>query len=105
MMTPSITKEIRFVRDEQDVRHCWNVFKELRPHLKSVEEFVARWRSQINEGYQIVYIAEGDFVRAAAGYRFLHIDTGHQRHQAHRTYLRNGFRIDCHHLAWEVTRD
>ncbi|GGS91967.1 GNAT family N-acetyltransferase [Streptomyces cinerochromogenes] len=28
-----------------------------------------------------------------------HLDTGHQRHAAHRAYLRNGFHFDCHHLA------
>lgn len=32
----------------------------------------------------------------------VHLDTGYQRHRAHRTYLRNGFRFDCHHLAWPV---
>ncbi|MFE2875317.1 GNAT family N-acetyltransferase [Streptomyces roseus] len=29
----------------------------------------------------------------------IHLDTGHQRHAAHRTYLRNGFRIDAHHVS------
>jgi GNAT superfamily N-acetyltransferase len=32
---------------------------------------VERWRVQTREGFQIVYIPEGDTVPAAAGYRFL----------------------------------
>jgi len=32
----------------------------------------------------------------------VHLDTGYQRHLAHRAYLRNGFHFDCHHLAWKV---
>jgi GNAT superfamily N-acetyltransferase len=33
----------------------------------------------------------------------LHLDTGYQRHAAHKAYLRNGFELNCHHLAWNVT--
>ncbi len=34
----------------------------------------------------------------------VHLDTGYQRHLAHRSYLRNGFHIDCHPMAWSVDR-
>lgn len=34
----------------------------------------------------------------------VHLDTGYQRHLAHRAYLRNGFHIDCHHMAWKIER-
>ena len=30
----------------------------------------------------------------------LHLDTGYARHDAHRSYLRNGFDMTCHHMAW-----
>ncbi|MDN4611819.1 GNAT family N-acetyltransferase [Arthrobacter burdickii] len=30
----------------------------------------------------------------------LHLDTGYTRHDAHRSYLRNGFDLICHHMAW-----
>lgn len=33
----------------------------------------------------------------------VHLDTGHQRHAAHKAYLRNGFHFDCHHLALALT--
>jgi GNAT superfamily N-acetyltransferase len=142
-------RDIQIAKNEADVRECLPVFHELRPHLQSEDEFVARWRKQVEEGYQIVYIKDGDRVVAAAGYRFLntmawghilyiddlvalqtcyrtglgtrllqhlqkeakergcdavHLDTGYQRHLAHRAYLRNGFHIDCHHMAWHVDR-
>lgn len=32
----------------------------------------------------------------------VHLDTGYQRHAAHLAYLRNGFELNCHHLAWKV---
>jgi GNAT superfamily N-acetyltransferase len=32
---------------------------------------VERWRKQVEEGYQIIYVKDGDKVVAAAGYRFL----------------------------------
>lgn len=143
-------REIRIARDEHEVRRCWPAFQELRPHLQSEQELVRRWRVQVQEGYQIAYVAEGDRVPAAAGYRLmstmawgrilylddlvavaashrtglgtllleylqdearrlgcdaLHLDTGYHRHLAHRAYLRNGFQIDCLHLAWKVERD
>lgn len=145
-MKPTIA-DVRIAREESEVRRCWKAYKELRPHLRSEDELVERWRVQTREGFKIVYIPEGDTVPAAAGYRFLntlawghilyiddlvaiaarhktglgttllqylqeearrlgcdavHLDTGYQRHLAHLAYLRNGFRFDCHHVAWEV---
>ena len=31
----------------------------------------------------------------------VHLDTGYARHDAHRVYLRKGFRLNCHHMALE----
>lgn len=64
--------DVRIAREEAEVRRCFNAYKELRPHLRSEDELVERWRVQTREGFQIVYIPEGDIVPAAAGYRFLH---------------------------------
>jgi GNAT superfamily N-acetyltransferase len=72
MATTGLRRDIRVARDEEEVRDCWPAFRELRPHLQSEEEFVERWRKQIGEGYQIVYVSEGDTVPAAAGYRLMH---------------------------------
>jgi GNAT superfamily N-acetyltransferase len=32
----------------------------------------------------------------------VHLDTGYHRHAAHKAYLRNGFTLNCHHLAWKA---
>ena len=142
--------KINLAKDEREVRQCWPVFRELRPHIESEDEFVRRWHRQSGEGYQIAYVRGEDGVVAAAGYRFLttmawghilyiddlvatelsqgkglgtlllrflqkaardrgcaavHLDTGYQRHRAHRAYLRNGFLMHCHHMSWQVLRD
>ena len=147
MSVATKTRDIHIARIEADVRQCWLAFHELRPHLQSEDEFVERWRKQVEESYRIVYVKDGDKVVAAAGYRFLntmawghilyiddlvalqafhqtglgtlllrylqnearergcdavHLDTGYQRDLAHRAYLRNGFHMDCHHMAWPV---
>lgn len=34
----------------------------------------------------------------AEGCEGLHLDSGYQRHDAHRLYLNKGLRIDCHHF-------
>ncbi len=144
------TRDVRIAHEEDEVRRCWPAFQELRPHIRSEEEFLERWRAQTREGYQIAYIEEGGRVPAAAGYRLmttmawgrivylddlvametsrgtglgtallqwlqdetrrlgcdaLHLDTGYQRHLAHKAYLRNGFLMDCMHLAWKVRHD
>ncbi|MEH3075105.1 MAG: GNAT family N-acetyltransferase [Quadrisphaera sp.] len=36
----------------------------------------------------------------ARGCAELHLDTGYARHDAHRSYLRNGFDMVCHHMSW-----
>ena len=36
--------------------------------------------------------------------RAVHLDTGYQRHAAHKSYLRNGFQLNCHHLACDIER-
>jgi GNAT superfamily N-acetyltransferase len=69
-MTPT-TADIRVARDETEVRRCWKAYKELRPNLQSEDDLVARWRTQTAEGFQMIYIQEGDIAVAAAGYRFL----------------------------------
>ena len=65
------TSEVRIACEESEVRRCFKAYKELRPHLKSDDELVERWRVQTREGFTMIYIAEGEEAMAAAGYRFL----------------------------------
>ena len=38
------------------------------------------------------------------GLEELHLCTGYSRHDAHRSYLRNGFSMICHHMSWTPRR-
>ena len=60
---------LRDVRTEAELRACYPVMKELRPHLESVDEFVARVTRQNEHGYRILAALEHGEVVALAGYR------------------------------------
>ncbi|MFJ8659371.1 GNAT family N-acetyltransferase [Streptomyces sp. NPDC093795] len=67
-----MTWEIHTARNEEDVRRCWPVFRELRPHITSEDEFVERWKVQQSEAYRIAFLEQDGEVRAAAGFRIVH---------------------------------
>lgn len=139
-----IADEILFAESEEDIRGCYPVMRQLRPHLDDEQKFIAQVKRQIEEGYNLAYLQEGGRVRALAGFRFLeflawgrvlyiddlisdsatrknghggkllkwviqqakdascdqvHLDSGPQRHDAHRLYLNHGFKIIGHHFA------
>lgn len=52
-----------------DFKKCFDAFKELRPHLKNKEEFVAQVENQTKEGYKIHAIYEGEEVASCIGWR------------------------------------
>jgi len=59
----------RDVEEEKGVRDCYPVMAQLRPHLASVDEFVARWRRQVAHGYRLVALFDDSRVLALAGFR------------------------------------
>ena len=63
-------EKIAIAESEGDVRRVYDVMRELRQHIATVEEFVARVRRQQKEGYLLAYLEAGGEIRAAAGYRF-----------------------------------
>ena len=67
------TLEIRIAIAETtaDIGRCYEAMRELRPHLKSEEEFIARVQQQQAEGYRVAYVEESDEIRAVTGYRFM----------------------------------
>jgi GNAT superfamily N-acetyltransferase len=121
---------------------------ELRPHILSVEDFVAQVNDrQRPDGYRLVASFEGDEVASVAGFRLahylawgefiyvddlvtleqfrgrghgrrlldwlmeeahrlgcaqVHLDSATHRHDAHRLYLRSGYRITAFHFAAET---
>lgn len=136
--------EIHTANTAEQIRACYRVMRQLRPHLTEEPAFVEQVQRQLAQGYQLVYLRDGEEVKAVAGFRFLeflawgkvlyiddlitdaktrknefggkllrwvieqakkakcdqvHLDSGPQRHDAHRLYLNHGFKIACHHFA------
>lgn len=51
------------------LRACYPVMKQLRPHLRSEDEFIERIARQTADGYRLLSAWEGDEAMALAGYR------------------------------------
>ena len=60
--------EIRFARTDSEIISCYEVMRELRPHL-SRKEFCSQIRQQEESGYYLVYLAEDEKPLAVAGFR------------------------------------
>jgi len=51
------------------IGRCYEDMRELRTHLKSRKEFVARVQRQLQEGFRLAFLESEGEVRAVAGYR------------------------------------
>ncbi|MBX3718557.1 MAG: GNAT family N-acetyltransferase [Parachlamydiales bacterium] len=136
---------VQQARSVEQIQSCYNVMRQLRPHLEE-KLFVERVKRQQIQGYQLAYLEIDGEVRACAGFRILeflawgkvlyiddlvtdsamrknglasvllkwvleqgkamqcdqvHLDSGPQRHDAHRLYLNHGFTIIGYHFAKE----
>lgn len=135
---------ICLAESEDEIRRCFPVMAELRPHLVG-GDFADRVRRQQQEsGYQLAFVEESGAARAVAGFRIaeflawgrilyvddlvtsaaersrghgqalfdwlvarakangcaqLHLDSGVQRFDAHRFYLRHRMSITSHHFS------
>lgn len=141
------TTEIQMATNSEQIRSCYHVMQQLRPHLTSEQSFVEQVQRQLEDGYHLAFIKDEEKVRALAGFRFLeflawgkvvyiddlvsdmatrkkgygkkilswvineakkakydqvHLDSGPQRHDAHRLYLNHGFKIIGHHFALDL---
>jgi GNAT superfamily N-acetyltransferase len=62
-------KRIKVAESADEIENCYAVMAELRPHL-GPEEFAAQVERQMKEsGYRLVYLEEGDEIKAVAGIR------------------------------------
>ena len=61
---------MKIVETEQELRACYPVMKELRPHLASEDAFVAQIMRQYEEKYRILAVWDEGEVVALAGYRY-----------------------------------
>ncbi len=60
---------LRHAETDQEVAACFPVMAQLRPHLASAEEFVARVARQRAEGYRLLAAWRDGVAVALAGYR------------------------------------
>jgi GNAT superfamily N-acetyltransferase len=61
---------VRVAESDADIRPCYAVMRELRPHVGDDEEFVARVRRQQEQsGYTLIYVEEAGKPVACAGFR------------------------------------
>ena len=64
----SMDVRIALAVEDDEIRSCYPVMAELRPHV-SAEEFLPRVRRQMEAaGYKLAYLADGE-VKAVAGFR------------------------------------
>jgi len=61
--------DIAFADGEAEVRACFPLMRELRPHLTCEDEFVARWRRQKAASYRLLVLSEDSRPAALAGFR------------------------------------
>lgn len=60
--------EIKLAREKEDFLKCWDVVKELRPHLDE-ERYLTLMLYMLDEGYRLIYIEEGGRGVSFCGYR------------------------------------
>ena len=61
--------EIVLIESKEQIKLCFDVFKDLRPHIEE-DKFVDQVLRQQEESFQILAIKVGDKVVSAAGFRF-----------------------------------
>lgn len=57
------------LEEASTVAACFELMQQLRPHLTSPDEFIARWRQQTVEGYRMIAIFRDGKPQALAGFR------------------------------------
>ena len=62
--------EIRIAKSTDEVRTCFAVIRQLRPHL-TVDTLAARVERQWSDGYEFAYALIDDVTRAVGGYRVI----------------------------------
>lgn len=60
---------LRHAEDEAALRACWPVARQLRPHLASIDDYLARVQRMRQHSYRVLAAWHGTQVLALAGYR------------------------------------
>lgn len=66
-----MTKRIFTVTSKEDLDRCYEVVKELRPHLSHEEYLTIYKESQKADAYELIAVEENSQILAVMGYRFL----------------------------------
>lgn len=61
---------IAIATSDQDIARCYPIMRQLRPHLLEAD-FVPVVRRQMEGGYRLARLEEGDEVQAVTGYRLI----------------------------------
>ncbi|MDQ6654390.1 MAG: GNAT family N-acetyltransferase [Verrucomicrobiota bacterium] len=69
----SATTHIAVAESAGAIAQCYEVMRELRPHLAGQDDFVQRVQRQQQEGYRLAFVEAEAAVRAVAGYRILEL--------------------------------
>jgi len=67
----SMPPTLQHAETDADVAACFGVMQQLRAHLRSPEDLVARVAVQRAQGYRLLALKDGDRPVALAGYRLL----------------------------------
>jgi len=62
--------EVKIAATDEDILKCWDVLKELRPHLEK-ETYLPLVKDMISEGYTLAFIEDNGIAAAAIGFRYL----------------------------------
>jgi len=65
-------QEIKYALSNDEIEGCWEVVQALRPHLKK-ESFLLQVREMMADGYQMIFITDGEVTVAFAGFRNMHM--------------------------------
>lgn len=68
-VTQTAQDALRDIETDDQLRACYPVMRQLRPHLESEDDFVARVGRMRQQGYRLLAAWDGDEVVALAGYR------------------------------------
>ena len=61
--------EVKHAQSDADLLRLYPVIRELRPHIATAGEFLARARRQQAQGWSLIYVEEAGEPVAAAGFR------------------------------------
>lgn len=65
------TWQFRLADSDRDLRACFTLMRELRPHLSDASAFAAQVRRQAEQDYHLLAAWQGDQPVGLAGYRLL----------------------------------